>query len=40
MGLEELTIIVVVAAILFTPSGRDGFITGFKEGLKNKKTKL
>ena len=37
MGLEELSIIIIVAAILFTPSGRDGFITGFKEGLKKNK---
>ena len=37
MGLSELIFILVVGSILFTPVGMDGFITGFKEGMKKNK---
>jgi len=37
MGIEELIVIIIFGVLLFTPSGMDGFITGFKEGLKKNK---
>lgn len=36
MGPSELLVIVVSIILLFNPIARDGFITGFKEGLKEK----
>jgi len=37
MGMSELIITILVTLILFNPIAKDGFITGFKEGLKKKK---
>lgn len=33
MGLSELILIIIVGGVLFTSTGRNGFVTGFKEGL-------